>query len=358
MKILLLGGTGAIGAHLAEHLGKYGADVYVTTRSERKSIDNINFIKGNAKDTHFLAEILSNEWDAVVDFMNYSIEELTSRVDLLLSNTGCYYFLSSSRVYADTVNCPITEDSHLLIDKANDPSYIASNEYGLVKAKEEAILRSTGRSNWSIFRPYIIYSESRFQLGALEKEDWLYRVLQGKSIVIQESLLDKYTTLTYSHDATEVMASIILEGKSTTQIYNIAGSNTCCATWREVLSIYQEILERYLGRELRVKYITETQAHHLRKGTFYYQTSHDRMFYRVFDNKKTEQFKSSTTYTNIRDGLDLCLSKFLKDPHFLFENQAQEALIDRFTGEFSNLSDIKGFKQKLIYIYFRLIKKY
>lgn len=358
MKILLFGGTGAIGAHLAEHLGKSGADVYVTTRSERKSMDNIHYIKGNAKDTHFLSEIMSNEWDAVVDFMNYSIEELTNRVDLLLSNTDCYYFLSSSRVYADTLNCPITEESQLLINTANEPNYITSNEYGLAKAKEEAILRSTGRSNWTIFRPYIIYSESRLQLGALEKEDWLYRVLQGKSIVIQESLLDKYTTLTYSHDATEVMASIILEGKSTTQIYNIAGSNTCCATWREVLSIYHEILERHLGRELKVKYITDTQAHQLRKGDSYYQTSYDRMFYRVFDNKKTEQYKSSTTYTSIRDGLDMCLSKFLQNPHFSFENQAQEALIDRFTGEFSNLLEIKGLKQKLIYIYFRLIKKY
>lgn len=358
MKILLLGGTGAIGTHLALNLSMAGNDVYVTSRSRRGTSQGIRYIQGNAKDIKFLTETLSSGWDAVVDFMNYTVDELSIRVDTLLAHTQCYYFLSSSRVYADTISKPINEASPLLLHTSKDEIYLSSNEYGLAKAKEEEILNSTGRTNWTIFRPYIIYSENRFQLGALEKEDWLYRVLQGKSIVLQHSLKDKYTTLTHSLDATEVMSKIIFEKNSASQIYNIAGGKTCCATWGEIANIYKTILQELLERKIKINYITDKQVHQLRKGSTYYQTSHDRMFYRVFDNSKTEEYKAVTTYISIYDGLEKSLSAFIKRPQFSFTNQAQEALMDRFTGEYSNVVKIPSLKNKLIYLYYRFLKKY
>lgn len=38
LKILLLGGTGAMGVHLSKVLNNQGEDVYVTTRRERKGM--------------------------------------------------------------------------------------------------------------------------------------------------------------------------------------------------------------------------------------------------------------------------------------------------------------------------------
>lgn len=356
MKVLLLGGTGAIGIHLAAVLNQAGIHPYVTTRSEHSNHADKYFIRGNAKDTQFLSSVLSEGWDAVVDFMNYSVDEFKERMDILLDKPKCYYFLSSSRVYADTVNKPITENSSLLIETARDPLYLASKEYGLAKAEEESMLRQSGKTNWTIFRPYMIYSENRFQLGSLEKEDWLYRVLQGKSIILHDSLVDKQTTLTYAHDAADVMSNIILEGKSNSQIYNIAGSHTCIATWGEIAEIYRDILQENLGYKIDVKYISDKQAHQLRKGVSFYQTSHDRMFYRVFDNTKTLTYKDTNAYISIREGLNMCLSKFMENPHFTFVNQAQEALLDRFTGESSNIFQIPSIKSKLVYLYYRLIR--
>ena len=358
MKILLLGGTGAIGSHLALNLSMAGNEVYVTSRSRTGTFQGIRYIQGNAKNIQFLTETLSTKWDAIVDFMNYTIDELSIRVDILLAHTQCYYFLSSSRVYADTICEPINEESPLLLHTSKDEIYISSNEYGIAKAKEEEILKSTGRTNWTIFRPYIIYSENRFQLGALEKEDWLYRVLQGKSIVLQSSLKDKYTTLTYSLDATEVMSKIIFEKKTASKVYNIAGGKTCCATWGEIANIYKTILQELLQRDIDVYYITDKQAHQLRKGSTYYQTSYDRMYYRVFDNSKTEDYKAAATYTSIYDGLEKSLSDFIKRPQFSFTNHAQEALMDSFTGEYSNVIKIPSLKNKLLYLYYRFFKTY
>lgn len=358
MRILLLGGTGAIGTHLAEVLSLSNVEIYITSRSYRKDKANIHYIKGNAKNVDFLSSIIAQGWDSIIDFMNYDVNEFSSKVQILLSKTKCYYFMSSSRVYADTKDELITESSPLHIHTAVDGQYLASNEYGLAKAKEEEILKDSNMNNWTIFRPYIIYSESRFQLGSLEKEDWLYRVLQGKKIVVQESLLNKYTTLTYSPDATDVMASIILQNNSQGEIYNIAGSSSCCVTWKEVLDTYVIVLEKLLCRKISVTYLTDSQVHQLRKGYTYYQISYDRMFNRRFDNKKIIKYKADNTYISIRKGLEKSLSEFIHSPQFIFTNQAQEALLDRFTGEYSNPIHIRGVKQKLTYLYYRIFKTY
>ena len=66
-----------------------------------------------------------------------------------------------------------------LLDVSHDSIYLKTDEYALAKARQEDILRKSGKNNWTIIRPYITYSESRLQLGVLEKEAWLYRALKG-----------------------------------------------------------------------------------------------------------------------------------------------------------------------------------
>lgn len=357
MKILLLGGTGAIGRDLSLALSRENVKIFITSRSKHTSVNSVHYIQGNAKDKAFLSTILVEKFDAIVDFMNYTEQEFRDSISILLRSTSCYYFLSSSRVYANSIE-PITEASSTLLETATDSEYKASNEYGLTKAKEENILRNSNYKNWVILRPYIIYSDSRFQLGALEKEDWLFRVLEGKSIVMQKSLLQKTTTLTYSSDAAEVISSIILTNKSRQHIFNIVGSYKCQATWGEVLQIYKEILEEKLNRKIRVFLLSDTQSKQLRKGKAYFQTSFDRMYNRIFDNSSITAFKCSESYIPIREGLNKSLDNFLENPRFQFVNYAQEALIDRFTGEWSNIFKISGFKHKIMYLFYRLIKKY
>ena len=54
MKILILGGTGAMGAHLTKILADNGEGVYVTSRRPQKGNLEINYILGNAQDDSFL----------------------------------------------------------------------------------------------------------------------------------------------------------------------------------------------------------------------------------------------------------------------------------------------------------------
>ena len=82
-------------------------------------------------------------------------------------------------------NGRITEKSKRLLDVCTDEEYLKTDEYALTKVRQENILLSSGKKNWTIIRPYITYNVERLQLGVYEKENWLYRALHGRSIVFQ-----------------------------------------------------------------------------------------------------------------------------------------------------------------------------
>lgn len=56
MKVLVLGGTGAMGVHLAKILSDNGEGVYVTSRRQRLSENNIRYITGDAKNDDFIQD--------------------------------------------------------------------------------------------------------------------------------------------------------------------------------------------------------------------------------------------------------------------------------------------------------------
>ena len=103
-RILLLGGTGAMGEHLTRILAEQGDDVYVTTRSCRLSERNITYVQGNAHEITFINDLLRESWDAIVDFMVYNTDEFRVRVSQLLKATKQYIFISSARVYGPTTS--------------------------------------------------------------------------------------------------------------------------------------------------------------------------------------------------------------------------------------------------------------
>lgn len=148
-KILILGGTGAMGIHLVSLLKDTDNEVYVTSRKAHADEDNIRYVKGNAQDDDFLKGLLVQHFNVVVDFMAYKTQKFRQRVELLLSQVDQLIFLSSARAYADSTE-PICEDSARLIDICEDKEYLATDEYALFKGREEDILKSSNFKNWTI----------------------------------------------------------------------------------------------------------------------------------------------------------------------------------------------------------------
>lgn len=367
MKILVLGGTGAMGQPIVQKLCKDN-DVYVTSRKVRKSTERITYICGNATEKSFLERTLKSElWDAVVDFMVHSEKSLKELAPLFLANTRQYVFISSARVYAETEEL-IKETTPRLLDVSTDRKYLKTNEYALAKAREEDILLNSGRRNFTIIRPTITYNTYRLQLGVLEKENWLYRALKGRSIVFSEDISDKITTMTLGEDVSEGIVSVIGKEKSLGEIFHI----TCPISlpWSEVLGIYTSVLEKHLG--VAPSILMTKKSTNLKFKRRIYQVIYCRYFNRTFDNSKIAQFTDITKFTPPQQGLSNCLENFLEKPVFNSISWDIEAINDRVAGERTPLCEIPtigskiqylcyrynlSFLYKLIYLGFRVIRK-
>ncbi|AEE15888.1 NAD-dependent epimerase/dehydratase family protein [Treponema brennaborense] len=352
MKILILGGTGAMGKHLVNLLDRDGVETVVTSRKKRNSQGHIRYIQGDARDRRFLENLLQEQYDCIVDFMIYTTQEFLYRYKKLLSNTKQYVFLSSSRVYANS-DSPITEDSPRLLDISTDAAFLATDEYALAKARQEDILRNSGTTNWTIIRPYITYSEIRLQLGVLEKEEWLYRALHGRTIVFSENIAKKTTTLTHGYDVARGLYTLIGNEFAYSRIFQITGNQS--VSWNDVLNIYVGVLKKELGYTPKVLLCSMTDF--MKCHFAEYQIKYDRMFDRVFDNSRIKQFIDVESFKNTEKGLSDCLTEFLKDTPFFYLNGRTEAYKDRLTHEYTPLKEIRSIKQKIKYILFRFLLK-
>ena len=350
MRILILGGTGAMGNHLVDLFRDTDYEIVITTRVNRKSSHNIKYITGNAKDDEFLNKILHERWDAIIDFMVYTTIEFKNRANQLLDSTTQYIFLSSSRVYADSKE-KIKETSPRLLDVSTDQEFLSTDEYSLAKARQEDILKSSKKNNWTIIRPYITYSSNRLQLGILEKEDWLFRALKGKSIVFSEDINSKLTTMTFGLDVARGIKAIIGDSDALSEVFHITSESSLL--WSEVLNIYLNVIENYLGYRPRVilDNFENLQIYH--PAT--YQIKYDRLFNRKFDNAKITRYLNVDDFLTTEEGLTKCLEEFLLQPTFKQINWRAEALKDRKTKEFTHLSEIHGFKQKVKYLLYRFL---
>ena len=348
MKVLVLGGTGAMGVHLVHFLAGNGVETVVTTRESRSSEGKIRFVKGNAHDDEFLKLLLRESWDAIIDFMVYKTNAFEKRVNLFLDATLQYVFLSSARVYANSES-PITEVSPRLLDSIEDKEFLETDEYSLTKARQEDILKFSGRTNWTVIRPYITYSENRLQLGVLEKEEWLYRALRGRTIVFSSDINSKLTTMTYGSDVAMGIMGIIGNPMAIGEVFHITVQEQM--TWNEVLSIYLSALEKYLGQRPRV--LLQDLKTFMESKPAKYQIMYDRMFNRHFDNSKISRYVDVNKFRLLNDGLNHCVESFLQNPKFDKINWTQEALKDRQTKERASLNEIPGLKQKVKYFMIR-----
>lgn len=352
MKVLILGGTGAMGRSLVQILSEQGIKVFVTSRRKQESLDkNIVYIQGDAHDNVFIEKLYQMEnWDAIVDFMIYSTIELKERLQKLLNSTKQYIYLSSSRVYADS-KAPITEESERLLDVCKDMEYMQTDEYALAKARQEDILINSSNKNWTIIRPYITYNTERLQLGVLEKEQWLYRALHGRTIIFQKDIAQHITTLTYGYNVAEGIAAILGEKKALGEIIQIAGTETM--RWEEILQLYLAVIKKITGKEIKVCLLDDAKMFNsILNG---YQIKYDRMYDRKFNSEKLEKYGlKKIQYEYMSTGLEKCLTEFLNgDRRFGTVAWEKEAIMDRISGERTPFHEIKGLKKKVKYFLYR-----
>lgn len=350
--ILILGGTGAMGNHLVNMLSQCclgEVNLVVSTRHERTSNVHVHYVKGNAHDIEFTKHLLcQNNWDAIIDFMSYSTSEFKERYNSLLNSTDQYFYLSSSRVYAENTN-PIKEDSPRLLDVCQDNDYLLTDEYALAKARQEDCLRDSGKKNWTIIRPYITFSENRLQLSPLEKENWLYRALFGKTIVFSKDISDKWTTISYGGDVAKGILALVGKEDALGEAFHITSDKSY--KWSAILDLYLDIIEKKTGNRPKVAMLDKWNPS---IGGAIAQVKYDRLYNRLFDNSKISRYVDISKFQDPLSTLQGCVSSFLDNIQFKDIDWAGEARRDCITGEWAYYNAIMGAKQKLKYYLVRL----
>lgn len=341
-----------MGNHLVYLAAAQGIEVHVTSRKREGSTGLVRYIRGNAKDDGFLMQILARRWDVIVDFMIYDTASFERRIERLLEATDQYVFLSSGRVYAGST-APMAETAPRLLDAIRDDVFLATDDYALAKARQEDIMQRSGRKNWTIFRPYITYARERLQLGALEKEGWLYRALHGRAILFPEEIADRFTTLTSATNVAQAMVALLGRNEALGQAYHVTSAQIC--QWKYVLDVYLDVIEERLGRRPRVVMVETADYLHCHRAN--YQLRYDRLYDRRFDNRKISAFIDVSTFVTVEEGLRECLASFLTLPVFKAIDWRSEARKDRLVQERTPFREIPGLENKLRYLLYRYPKK-
>ncbi|MCY1258657.1 UDP-glucose 4-epimerase [compost metagenome] len=172
MKVLVTGGSGFIGSHVAVDLLEQGSEVVVLDNLENSSYEtiarieslttsNVNFVKGDVRDTDFVRSVLSEqEIDAVIHLaarksvaesvrlpLSYYETNVAGTLSLLraMSDQGIYrlVFSSSATVYGIPEFTPIPE---------THPVGRAASPYGRSKFFIEETLKDLAGADgrWSI----------------------------------------------------------------------------------------------------------------------------------------------------------------------------------------------------------------
>lgn len=321
-KIMLLGGSGALGSYLIPELLKKDYKVHVVSRGQTPTSviggnPNLTFEKANVKDDEWLKERLKDNWDVIVDFMIYATKEFEPRAKLLMDSCTQYVFLSSYRVYSDAHGI-VTEDSPRLLERvaiddefANDRDYLLTDDYALAKARQEDIIHATGCKNVTILRPAPTFSTLKYQLVSMEANSFINRALEHKITVLPGPALKKQATMNWSGDVAKMIAGLILNDKAFGETYTVATAEH--HTWGEIADYYKEIIGMdYVTTDIdSFLDIFDGHTDWGRRRLMY-----DRMYDRVIDNSKILRDTNLTQsdFMSLKDSLKYELSRIPADP--------------------------------------------
>ena len=237
-KILVMGGTGAMGKYLVPMLASESSyQVFVTSRSARQSSSmNLIYLKGNAKDLPWIETIFQTfEFDVVFDFMMYGGDEFKDRCSFFLENCGHYFYFSTYRALAeDTV---LTESSPLKPDTLSLHPEYELDRYGLRKAQEEKALPETGRSNYTIIRPSMTFSSNRFQYFSGDNFD-VMRAVKNVPTLLPESAVHSITNLTYGKNVAKMLKALVDKPAAMGQTFHAV---TRSMTWSEIGEAFKAV---------------------------------------------------------------------------------------------------------------------
>lgn len=323
MKVLFIGGTGTISRYSAEFAIARGIEVHLMTRgqSTRPLPEGAHLLHLDIRDEEEVTAALENHYyDAVVDWIAYTPEQIERDLRLFTGKCGQYIFISSASVYQKPIaGLPITESTPL-----HNPFW----EYSRNKiACEERLVRAYREAGFpiTIVRPSHTYDERSLPFHS----GWtvLDRMIRGKPVVVHGDGTSLWV-LTHSRDFAKGFVPLLGHPATLGNAYHITSDELL--TWNQIYTM----LAHHAGvRDPRLVHVpSEVIARYdPAEGA---GLLGDKAFSVIFDNSKVKRlapdFACTIPYAR---GAEEILTWFLDDPARQVVKPERDALYDRILGD-------------------------
>jgi len=330
MKLLFIGGTGLISSACSELALARGHELHILNRSSSRKHplpDKATLLQGDihADETSLASLLADQRFDAVVDWIAFTPNDIERDIRLFRGNTNQFVFISSASAYQKPPkHYLITEETPL-----ENPYW----KYSQDKIACESILMKEYRENGfpvTIVRPSLTYGVSQIPfIGA----SWLHpytvidRMKRGQKVIVPGDGTSLWV-LTWNGDFAKGLIGLLGNGKAIGEAFQITSD--------EVLSWDQIFLEAYqaLGVEPNVIHIPSDLivAHDPEKlGTLI----GDKIHSAVFDNGKIKRFaRDFVCEVKWAEGLRRALAWFEAHPEFQTIDHEMNAKWDRIISAF------------------------
>lgn len=180
MKVLFIGGTGVISSACSRLAVRRGVELYLLNRGQtgRPIPEGARVLQGDIRDRGSAERALKGlTFDAVVDWVVFTPEQLAADIELFRGRVGQYVFISSASAYQKPVaHLPITEST---------PLYNPFWAYSRAKiACEERLVQAYREEGFpiTIVRPSHTYDRTKVPLMGHYTD--IDRMRKGKKVVV------------------------------------------------------------------------------------------------------------------------------------------------------------------------------
>ena len=258
MKILIIGGTGVLSSAVVNEAIKQDIHVTMINRGNNKEMipQNTNLILADKNDKTYISHRLENcYFDAIIDFLCISEDELKESFTFYASYTNQYIYISSCAVYDTSKGGIYDEDS---------PKGLAIWKYSLDKLKSEVLLENLSsefKINYTIVRPSITYGNTRIPYGVTPKYGYhwtlIERINHNKPIIRWKGGNTR-CNITRVEDFSIGLVGLIGNKKAYNEAFNICGDET--PSFNNVLNVLSELTGK---KVLTIDIASEFYASHV-----------------------------------------------------------------------------------------------
>ncbi len=236
MKVLFIGGTGIISSACSRLAIEQGIDLYLLNRGQnqtRPAPKGAKLIQADIRDLAGTRAALDHHsFDAVVEFIAFTPDQVEADLDLFRGKTGQYIFISSASAYQKPVrSLPITESTPL-----SNPFW----QYSRNKiACEERLMRAYREEGFpfTVVRPSHTYDQTAIPISG----SWtvLERMRRGQKVIVHGDGTTLWV-MTHHVDFARAFNGLLANPHAIGDTYHI--TNDEVLTWDQIYHLFARLL--------------------------------------------------------------------------------------------------------------------